>query len=304
MEPAFLEISDYSLSQKAAEKLVDEKLLLMNLKIPSKNKSKEIITFKKSPKEKEEKHKYIDLIKNTRKQGVVYPVQTIIDRSDQIFGGKFGMSTPTQGLTITTTYAGYSKVVKGPGRCYPIEYDLAGDIIFYREESCFESDDHDFEMTCRNYRGYLFSCISLIDAYINRHILIGKNKKLSSEKFDILINCLNLEEKIELFLEIFCGSSIKAINQSVDWSDFKLLKGLRNELVHATSPFLGVTIEEIAKNLNLCMKGIGGILKRFQELQGRHSLGFIERIRNAPKVFHNEIVLRADGKHRIKKIIK
>lgn len=293
MEPReFLKISDYCLSQSSAEKLVDEKLLLVNIEIPPHKKPNEVIIFHEN-KKNENRIKYLELIVNTRKQGVVNPVQTFIDNNDQIFGGTFGMATTIKSATIKFTYAGNSEEVKSAGRIYPIEHDLANDIIFYRKESCIKSVNHDFEMTCRNYRGYILSCISIIEAYINRHILFGKNNQLKSEKFERLSNSskITFEEKIELFLEVFCKSNIKDINQGCEWSDFKLLKGFRNKIVHASTPFLGFEIKDIARNLNLSKKGIGGILKRFQELQGRQSLGFIELIRNAPNIVYNEKLL-------------
>ena len=203
---AFLEIEEFCLSLNEAEKLVDKKLLLVNIKILPFRKSKEIITVKNILNGKEEKFRYFELVKNTRKQGAVYPIQLYIDGDDQIFGRIFGMATSSKALSITTSFAGYSKFVKGHGRSYPIELDISSDIIFYREESCVKSDNPNFEMTCGNYRGYLFSCISLIDAYINRHILLRKNENYKSAKFDELINCFNLEERIELFLEVFCNS--------------------------------------------------------------------------------------------------
>lgn len=68
-------------------------------------------------------------------------------------------------------------------------------------------------------------------------------------------------------------------------------------MIHSISPYFGISLREIATNLNLSILGIGEMLKKFQEGQGRASLGFIERVRTSPVVHFNEITLRGDGNH-------
>lgn len=300
--PHFLVYSEYGLSVGASVKIVDDLLEKNGIKFPDdKNKYKqEIIFHKDQPNEK--KYTHSQLVNITRETGVCWPLQEQIDRSDSVFGGSFGMSSPNWHFDFTVTFAGYSKTLKGPFRNTPAEMELCADIEFYREEACYESDNQDFEMTFRNYRAYLFSSISLIDAYINRHIIVSKHNKNTSEDFLKLCNSRNAEERIELFLKVYTKSDISQINNRKEWYDFQLLREIRNEVIHSVVPYSGAGLKELALNLNYSKNGVGGLLKLLQDLQGKSSLGFIEKIRNAPKVLYNKVTLKADGNHEVQTI--
>lgn len=301
-EPRVLTINEKAISEKKAKENVDEILLLFGFNPPllraewSKKKYK--FNFGTEIKEL----RYLDLILEARKFGVIYSVQEYIDKADNIFGGTFGISTPNHQLPLTTMFAGYTKTLQSPSRTVPIEQELANDILFYREETCIESEFYDFEMCCRNYRAYLFASISLIDAFINKHILIYNNIGLSNLDFKVLKENRNTDERIELLVKISSDeSNILTLHQSNAWSDYKKLKDLRNNIVHSLEPFFGHSIPELADNLNLIRSGVGELLKIILKFQGKSSLGFVEKLRNAPEVFYNQITMRADGNHFTKK---
>lgn len=294
-KPQHLDIEEQRLSIKEAQKIVDDLLHIVGIKLPNANKSQQEILIEHSG----EKIKYFELQNHTRKYGVCDPLQFIIDRKDNVFQATFGMSSPNHQLPQSVNYAGYSKSLAGPFRCYPVEMEISNDIEFYREETCIESADETFEMCFRNYRGFLLSCVSLVDAYINSHILISNFNKFSSEDFTSLKECFNTEKRIELFLKVFAEVDLSAINQTEEWDNFKKIKDQRNEMIHVSAPFLGISIKDLATNLNYSKKGIGGLLKLFQTLQRKHSLGFIEQIRNAPKVYYNKITVKADRTYEV-----
>lgn len=302
-DPHFLEYSDYGLSVTAAVKIVDDLLNRQGIKFPEQGKYKQVV-FINQGQPSEKKHTHSELVDITRKTGVCWPIQEHIDRNDPIFGRTFGTSSPNWQFDVTMTYAGYSKTLKGPHRITPSDIELSADIEFYRKEACYESNDHSFEMTFRNYRGYLFASIALIDAYINRHIIVSKHNKISSDDFLSLCESRNTDERIELFLKVYTKTDISQINNRKEWYDFKLLREIRNEVIHSTVPYSGSGLKELALNLNYSKNGVGGLLKLFQELQGKSSLGFIEKIRNAPKVLYNRVTLKGDGKHEVKTIQK
>lgn len=294
--PQFLIQQEPRLSTKEAEKIVDDILEKLNIKIAKKGKAHQYI-IKNPGTDKEEKRKFHELVEQVRKYGACGFIQVDLDRTDTVFGGTFGLSTPNWQMNLTTEWAGFKKELKGPCRSIPSEYDLSEDIEFYKDETCLESANHDFDMCCRNYRGYLFSSIALIDCYINRHIVLFDFKGHQSKKYSELKESRNTEERIELFVDGFCDFPFSKLKQSQAWDDFKKLKPLRNEVVHSLSPYLGVELKEIASNLNLSIHGVGTLLKMLQEGQGRFSLGFIERVRTSPTIHFNQITTRADGKH-------
>lgn len=300
INPAFLVQQEPRLSTKEAETIVDDILKKLGIKLNSTIKKKEYI-IKNQGTEKEEKKKYYELVNQVRQSGICGFIQTDLDRQDPVFGATFGMSTPTWQMKLTTEWAGYKKELNGPCRNIPSEIDLSEDIEFYKEETCIESSNHDFEMVSRNYRGYLFSSIALVDCYINRHIILFDFNGLQSEEFEKLKKSRNTEERIELFIIIFCNFDFTELKQSKIWDDFKKLKNLRNEMVHSVNPYMGFELKELATNLNLSVNGVGGLLKKLQDGQGRNSLGFIERIRTSPVIHFNQVTLRADGNHHEKR---
>ncbi len=296
--PQFIDIENQRLSIKEAQNILDEVLHIVGIKLPAANKSQHEILIHHTG----EKIKYFELQNHTRQHGVCGPIQFIIDRTDPVFKATFGISSPNWQFPQTVEYAGYTKSLAGPFRSYPVEMEIANDIEFYREETCIESAQHDFEMCFRNYRGFLLSCISLIDAYINSHILIHDFNKITSADFTSLKECFNTERRIELFLKVFANADITAVNQTEEWDNFKKIKEARNEMVHATVPFLGISIKDLAANLNNSKKGVGGLLRLFQKLQGKHSLGFIEQIRTAPSVYYNKINQKSDGTYEVHRV--
>ncbi|RZK10520.1 MAG: hypothetical protein EOO46_10475 [Flavobacterium sp.] len=183
----------------------------------------------------------------------------------------------------------------------PVEMGLSSDILFYREEACLFSNEYDFTFTTRYYRAYLSACISLIDAFINRHVLIYRFRQLQTSDFDLLQKTSRLEDRLELFLKISTGKDMKSINGGVEWIHFKKLRHLRNEMTHINEPSLGYSIEEFADHFNYVRSGIGGLLHRIRVLQNKPTLGFIESLKTAPIIYFNEITHRADGNHFIKR---
>ena len=124
---------------------------------------------------------------------------------------------------------------------------------------------------------------------------------LNTQQFNSLKESRNTEGRIEFFVNEFCNFSFENLKKMKDWDDFKKLKILRNEVVHSLNPYMGFEYKEVASNLNLSINGVGGLLKKLQEGQGRISLGFIERIRTSPVVHFNQVTLRSDGTHNEKK---
>jgi hypothetical protein len=232
------------------------------------------------------KQTFSELVKTARESGITPYYLSQATNDDDVFGKlRIGISSPSENFnTLTATYAGFKKTLKFPASNKPAEYEIVKDILFYREECTLWSDEYDFEFCTRYYRAYLSTCISLIDAFINRHILVYKYKNYKVKEIEELEKIINLENKIEVFLKISCNKKLSAINGGVEWKDFKSLKTLRNEIIHINEPSLGYNIAEFAEHLNLVRNGVGGLLLKIRENQNKTTLDFIERLRTAPRV--------------------
>ena len=282
----FLKIEGSKISNKETIRRVDLALKNLGLNIPSNLKFKQIITLNKGQKH-EVKYHFGELLELTKTHGICTPIKAELDRRDSIFGESLGINaTNSTAISFRIEWADFSKELVGPYRITSSELELSSDIIYYREKACELSSENNFEHTYRYYRAYLFSTLGLVDAYINRHIAYSKHTNSSHPKFDELVSARNVEEKIRLFLEVYTNCEISSINQTQEWSDFKEIKKIRNEIVHSLTPYLGISIKDLSQNLNLSIKGIGGFLRKLQILQNKTSLGFIENIRCSGKVYY------------------
>jgi hypothetical protein len=154
---------------------------------------------------------------------------------DSFFGGTHDIGTPNDNMTIKTTYAGWEKEVQGPCRLGLAEMDMMEDILTYRRQACDHSADHTFRLLARDYRAYLGACISLIDAFINRHILVATHDGFASPEFERLKASKNTEERVELWLDVCSEKPKEHLFRTKEWCHFQALRQKRNELAHAVS---------------------------------------------------------------------
>ena len=294
-QEAFLSMHEYHLSREKARKRVLATLTQLT-GTPCNSldwKSGEVTV---SDGKKSVKFKAADMEQEARRTGIVGVLQRAIDNRDGVFGGTLGdASTPNHQLKITTEYAGWRKEVEGPCRIGVATDDLMEDILHYREEICRVSADYDFRVLSRHYRAYLGACISIVDAFINRHILLASHDRFESEAFTRLQVARGMEEKVECWLQTCSEKTLKAIANREEWCHFQELRQERNALQHAVEPFSVYSIRVIAKYLNYTRTGIGALLKLLRSIHSKPTLGFIERLRTAPEVSFNRITLKATG---------
>jgi len=299
MEFEFLIQQSPNLSIKEAEKNLCHLLQLLGIKINNKSRVNQTINKFNKDKKIVKSYSFLELRNEIRENGIC-ELHSDLDNLDPIFDHQFNPSTNSSALTITVEWEGYKTEIKGPCIITPSEWALSDDIEFYKSETCIEFNSNNFEMGARNYRGFLFSCIALIDAYINRHIKYSESKKISSEKFKQLQLSKRIEDRIKLFAEIYCNSNFYEINKTEEWNNFKKLHKLRNNIIHSTEPHLGLGLKEISEYLNLSIKGIGGLIKILQESQNKHTLKFIEKVRNSSIIHFKNYFADKNGKTKTK----
>jgi hypothetical protein len=136
--------------------------------------------------------------------------------------------------------------------------------------------------------------MSLVDAFINRHILLASHEGFDSAAFTRLKTARGMEERVECWLQT-CSEkmTLKDIAKRKEWCHFQELRQVRNALLHATSPFSVYSIKEIGKRLNYVRAGIGNLLLLLRTIHNKPSLMFIDRLRTAPEVQFHSITLRA-----------
>ena len=239
-----------------------------------------------------------DLVEEMRRTGVVAQLQNYLDRGDSVFGGTTGeMSSPNHQISNTVEYAGWKKEAKGPFRTCCVERELTDDLMEYRRQACDFSNEYDFKKTARAYRSFLSACVTTVDAFINRHILMARHDGFTSQEFEQLQVVTKMEEKVRLWWSVCSDTNISPFFASKAWGHFQELRFKRNEILHALDPISVYSLQGIQQQLNRVRTGIGELLFQLRKAHKKPTLGFIERLRTAPMVQYREITFKADGQH-------
>lgn len=286
MEFEFLVQNTPNLSIKEAEYNLDSLLKLLGVEENKENIQKRMIRrINSDTGEVRSIYKYTELRKQIRNQGIC-DMHEFLDNLDPVFDFQFAPSTTSSSIKSKIEWEGYTFEFQGPCKIAPSEWELSSDIEFYKDETCieFNSGLEGFELGARNYRGYIFSSLALVDAYINRHIKYYSSKGMNTDLFNELKDSKNIEERIDLFVQLFCDIKFDDLKQTKEWDYFKKIQTLRNNIIHAIEPYFGYSLKEISANLNYSILGVGGLLKILQTSQGKHTLKFIEKIRNSAKI--------------------
>ena len=221
-------------------------------------------------------------MKEARDSGIPKILYRIIDGKDPCFGGSLELATNSKAISLAIEFAGYSRQLRGPCRFFPIEVELTDDIIFHRRAACETSASSDFTECSRHFRAYLQSAVSMMDAFLNRYILLLEYTH--AQVPDGLRGPGRLDDRIDLWVRGIASRDPSELRQGPEWSQFSELRQERNRLVHAVEPYMGMRIQDLPRFLNAVRMGLGGLLLRMRQLAGQPTLGFIERLRTAPKI--------------------
>lgn len=285
-ENPVLKIAPYHLSKDKAEKHVSGLLKAAGLKRPKRGWHS--TTYNLTTPKGDRTLIWKDMVDEVRKTGGVAAIQNWIDIRDPIFGGSFGMAVGSSHMSISTTFLGQTQKFKGPARNYPVEQELVGDILAYRKLCCEFSKPGDFSETSRFFRAYLFACISLIDALINRYVHIASFKGFSKSSIEQLKQPARLEERLSFWLQTFGSRGDSELKKGTKWDHFIVLKKARNLHVHATEPYFGYQISSMVTPLNACRQGIGGLIVFLQKEAGHKSNSIFQKLTTAPIIRFSE----------------
>ncbi len=229
-----------------------------------------------------------ELVHATRETGVPQPLAVRLDRQDRVFGGTFHMATNSPTITMKMEYAGYSKELRGPCRLAVVESELSDDVLFYRRETCrMSTRDSDLCECCRYYRGYLQSAMSVVDAFVNRYVILGVHHGLPIPRE--LSGPASMDERLDAWAHLVANTDASILRSGPEWSQYTQLKQERNRMVHAVEPYIRVAIRQLPEYLNAVRLGIGGLLYRMRDFAGESTLGLIERLKTAPKVSFRDL---------------
>jgi hypothetical protein len=107
------------------------------------------------------------------------------------------------------------------------------------------------------YRAYLHSCVSAIEAFFTLELRKVRHHADAGGANWPDLTFMGIEDKIELWSTTFCGTRLE---KGRAWNDFKTLKRHRNRFVHPSEPTHTFTIRNAIADLNLCQRGVGGLI--------------------------------------------
>ena len=298
-KPPFLVLSRYHLSKNAARNAVIA--VLERCDTPCPRDGWDSLRLQWKQEKPSLTVSFQQLVDEARQTGIVKRLQDYLDKRDPVFGGTHEeMATPNFQFKWKTEYAGWKREVQGPCRTACVERELTDDILDYRRQACDHSNEYDFRLTARYFRAYLSACVSILDAFINRHILLAKYENFTSPEFEELKAERRMEEKMRLWCSVCSVDDPSSLYSSKPWCHFQELREKRNMILHAVDPISTYSVKEMQVFLNKVQTGIGKLLLLLRKAHKKPALGFIERLRTAPKVQFHQIRFKGDGNHRIK----
>lgn len=165
---------------------------------------------------------------------------------------------------------------------------LLDDIIFFRHEAVRASvfDRSLFESCFRAYRSYLVACISAVDAFLNEASWVVLNDPTRSlepeERSTLSRRRAGLNTKLTDWPPVMARSCL--VSSSIEWKDFEKVRCARNSFVHVNSPEFNFSLRKAADDLNLCRKGVGGLLMLLARVSGHFPAPRMYAVRFAPFV--------------------
>lgn len=225
-----------------------------------------------------------EMKREARETGTVASLHHRLYGADHFFPPTIGVATDSQGFSLKSEYAGHTAEFAGPMRCAAIEDELCGDILWYRRAACERSASTDFVRCTRYYRAYILACTSMVEAFLNRPVLVLAHLRQHVDAIHQLHRPMPFEQRIELWVSTFCRRPLPDLKSTTAWAHFDELRQMRNKLVHASSPQLGVEIRTLERGLNLVREGVGGFMRQLRSMQGLPATNFIERLESAPSV--------------------
>ena len=235
---------------------------------------------------------FADCVRDTQENGVPRHLQFLVDSQDAYLAPtiEIAMSTPPTGLSIgmSGTVGQFTNSVTAPGYVESPERAIADDILYFRQQCCASSTLDRAKECARYYRNYLQSSISLVDCFIFRYARFVREKIPDFSAFSNLIvldSLAGIEKRLRAWMQTFATGNLNDYDKTTEWGQFQEIRRLRNTIVHPSEPVTVYSYRAMATSLNLCRKGIGGLLFRFRDYsKSNPRLGFIQKLTTAPNI--------------------
>lgn len=126
--------------------------------------------------------------------------------------------------------------------------------------------------------------IAGIEAYITHRVKIWNHAYPNNALIDTKQMKVSFDDKIDKWIPLM--SSGKRIDKSNnDWRHYKILRSIRDDAaIHPKTMSMGVSLQQLAENINTLRAGIGGILIQLHCIFAEKIPAIIIRARYTPDV--------------------
>ena len=238
----------------------------------------------------------VTAILHTMKCGRAKMLQSWFDANDRFLNPAIEMSTSgsTSGsnFKLTATLGSYTTSVSNHGALEAPELALARDISYFHKETCELYNAGDITGFSRSFRGFLHSCVSLVDCFLFRYAFHIRDIIPDPTKY---MNTLTLDsrasvmDRLEAWMLTFAPQNAESFNNWPERSQFMELRTKRNEFTHPSVPAVTLDPIDVAKHLNYGASGVGKLIGKMRKMgSASDRIGFIHQISSLPKVTVNK----------------
>ena len=231
-------------------------------------------------------------IEHTQKYGKANMLQMWFDSKDRFLQPAIEMSVlgTVSGLNfeLTSTVGSHTANLKTNGVLEAPELALARDICYFHIETCELYNSKDIAGFSRSFRGFLHSCVSLVDCFLFRYAFHIRDIIPDPTQY---INTLTLDsrsgvmERLEAWILTFAVNEIESFKDWSERSQFIELKKKRNEFTHPAVPTVTFEPVDVVKYLNYGASGVGKLLGKMRRSSSvTDKIGFIHQVSHLPKV--------------------
>jgi len=281
---------EYHLGRDKAEKYVLALCQKLNISVHGRTNLRKEITVQTGT-----QYTKIDLaleVVAAMKSGRALILQSLLDSTDRYLNTPVSMGTISvghkSGVKMTSSYGSHTSALEGDGYIEAPEVSFSDELGFYRREAVSSFNSEDLAGFCRNYRGYLQSCVSLVECFLHRYTFHVKQMIPSMAVYEntaVLDSRVGLEARLDAWMQTFAAHRMEEFKQSSARSKFIELKGQRNQIVHPSSPTIGYSVKSVVKYMNFSQSGVGGLLHDLRRYSGDSPLiGFVQHIRTLPEI--------------------
>ena len=191
-------------------------------------------------------------------------------------------------VKLTSSIGNHTASVTTHGILESPELALARDICFFHSETCELYNSEDIAGFSRSFRGFLHSCVSLVDCFLFRYAFHIRSLIPDPTQY---INTLTLDsvsgilERLEAWILTFATHEIDSFKNWSERSQFVELKNMRNEFTHPAVPTVTFEPVSVVKYLNYGSSGVGKLLGKMRRASSASDkIGFIHQVSHLPKV--------------------